>query len=87
MNDSASEEDRRIVQEIAGRFGPASFMRRARLVETSWAQLLERGGHARLEMLAMVRLRLGQLHAARRRWETLHPWLPEDADRDADPAA
>jgi hypothetical protein len=81
MNDSASEEDRRIVQEIAGRFGPAAFMRRAKLVETTWTQLLERGNHARLECLAMVRLRLGQLHALAGVWETLHPWLPEDADR------
>jgi hypothetical protein len=81
MNDSASEEDRRIVQEIAGRFGPASFMRRAKLVETTWARLLEQGHHARREQLAMVRLRVGQLHALPGGWDALHPLLPDDADR------
>ncbi len=80
MNDSTSEEDRRIVQEIAGRFGPASFMRRAKLVETSWARLLERGDHARREHLAMVRLRVGQLHALAGE-DALRRLLPDDADR------
>jgi hypothetical protein len=81
MNGSASEEDRRIVQEIAGRFGPASFMRRAKLVETTWAVLLEQGNHARREHLAMVRLRVGQLHALAGGWEALRPLMPDAADR------
>jgi hypothetical protein len=81
MNDSASEEGRRIVQEIAGRFGPASFMRRAKLIETTWARVLEQGDHARREQLAMVRLRVGQLHALAGGWDALRPLVPDDADR------
>jgi hypothetical protein len=81
MSNSASDEDRRIVQEIAGRFGAPAFVRRARLVETSWTQLLEHGGKLRLQRLDMVGLRLGQLLALAGAWEALHPLLPEDADR------
>src|SRR6478735_3144042 len=71
-----SEEDRRVVQEIAGRAGPPAFIRRAKLVEATWAALLERCSKARLERLTFVRLRLGQLHALAGSWDALHAFMP-----------
>lgn len=82
MSEGTSDADRRIVQEIAGRFGPAAFMRRGKVVETTWARLIESGQHARLEHLEIVRLRLGQLFVLAGEPETLRPWLPDHADRE-----
>ena len=81
MNDCTSDEDRRIVQEIAGRFGPAFVHAPCQAGRNDLARLLEQGGHARRERLAMVRLRVGQLHALAGGWDALHSLVPDDADR------
>ena len=39
MNDGPDDDDRRIVQEMIGRSGAPSSMRRAKLVETACTQL------------------------------------------------
>ena len=73
-------EDRRVVQEIAGRFGPPAFMRRARLVESLWQNLLEIGRTRRLQQLDMVGMRLAQLRDLAGSWEALWPYLGDPAD-------
>jgi hypothetical protein len=79
----AAADDRRIVQEIAGRFGPPAFMRRARLVESLWLQLLDRGRTQRLRYLDMVSMRLAQLRDLAGDWETLRPLLRDETVFDA----
>jgi hypothetical protein len=59
MHDSTSDEDRRVLQEMVGRAGPA-FIRRAKLVETTWTQVVDACAKARLERLAFVGLRLAR---------------------------
>jgi hypothetical protein len=73
-------EDRRIVQEIAGRFGPPAFMRRARLVESLWLNLIEIGRTQRVQRLDMVGMRLAQLRDLAGSWDALHPYLQDEAD-------
>lgn len=71
--------DQRVAQEVMGRFGAPAFMRRARLVETTWAHFVERGKTERMQLLAFVRLRLGQLYALAGTWDALfHCLQPED---------
>lgn len=82
MQEPASEEDQRIVQEMIGRFDAPSFIRRARHVEMTWTQLLDRCAHERLHRLEFVRLRLGQLRALLGSWEALAEWLPEEHERN-----
>ncbi len=62
---------------MAGRSGSPAFIRRARLVETTWNDLLALGTKARLERLTMVRLRLGQLRALAGSWVALGSSLSE----------
>lgn len=80
MDDSSSEEDRRILQEMVGRSGVPAFIRRARLVESTWQALLDACACARLERLTFVRLRLGQLHALAGDWQVIRAAMPNDAD-------
>ena len=82
MDYNSSEEDQRIVQEIASLFDAPAYIRRARLVETSWLDLLSRLGGVRRKQLELVRLRLGQLLALAGGWEALRSWLPDEKDRD-----
>jgi hypothetical protein len=83
MSESASDEDRRIVNEMIGRFEAPSFIRRARLVETSWDELLERCTQERIRQLEFVRLRLGQLVAMAGSWHTIGSLLADDVNLDA----
>lgn len=80
MHDATSEEDRRILQEIAGRAGAPAFIRRAKLVETTWVALLDHCARTRLEKLAFVRLRIGQLHALAGTWDALRSFVPDATD-------
>jgi hypothetical protein len=79
MHDNTADEDRRILQEMVGRAGP-SFIRRARLVETTWTALLEACAHARQQELTFVRLRLGQLRALAGDWDVIRAGLADPAD-------
>jgi hypothetical protein len=80
MDENTPDEDRRIVQEIAGRFDAPSFMRRAKLVETSWNNLVEQLALLRRKKLEMVALRLGQLHALAGSWDSLRERLASEED-------
>jgi hypothetical protein len=71
MNDEYQDEDRAILNEMIGRFDSPSFIRRARLVETTWLQVLERCAKARHERLTIVGLRLAQLRALAGSWEAI----------------
>lgn len=80
MNDTGSEEDRKILQEMVGRFGAPAFVRRGKLVETTWTHLLEACAMARIERLAFVRLRLGQLLALAGGWDAVRGAVRSDAE-------
>ena len=58
----------------------AAFIRRAKLVETTWSCLLDACARARLERLAFVRLRLGQMRALAGDWDVIRASLPHDDD-------
>ncbi|HZZ78282.1 MAG TPA: hypothetical protein VFE62_07175 [Gemmataceae bacterium] len=73
-------EDRRIVQEIAGRFGPPAYMRRARLIESTWSHLVESGRSLRLQHLDMVGMRLAQLRDLAGTWDALRPIVRDSTD-------
>jgi hypothetical protein len=83
MSESASDEDRRIVNEMIGRFEAPSFIRRARLVETSWDALVERCTQERIQQLEFVRLRLGQLVALAGSWDAVGSLLANDDELNA----
>jgi hypothetical protein len=80
MHDSTSEEDRRVLQEMVGRSGSPAFIRRAKLVETSWLTLVETCATARFERLQFVRLRMGQLRALAGGFDALRSYLPHASD-------
>lgn len=80
MSNASSEEDRRILQEMFGRSGSPAFIRRAKLVEDAWEELLARCRKARGERLVFVRLRLGQLHALAGGWDLLKSFVPLDQE-------
>jgi hypothetical protein len=73
------DDDRALFQQMVGQFGGPAFLRRARRADHALAHLLQRLRHARLEMLAMVRLRLGQLHALAGGWERLGRFVDADS--------
>jgi len=81
VNENLHDEDQRIIQEITGRFGAPSFIRRAKQVEVAWSNLVERLEQMRRQQLEMVGLRLGQLSARAGTWEALRGLL-RDADLD-----
>lgn len=58
-------------QYVVAQFGGPAFMRRAQRAENALADLLQHLRDARHELLAMVRLRLGQLHALAGGWGQL----------------
>ena len=81
MNENVHYEDQRITQEITGRFGAPSFIRRAKQVEVAWSNLVERLEQLRRQQLEIVGLRLGQLSAKAGSWNALRGLL-SDADLD-----
>ncbi len=80
MGEEHYDEDRQILNEMIGRYRAPSFIRRAKLVETTWSQLLERAAKARRDRLAFVGLRLGQLRALAGNWDALRALLPDEDD-------
>src|SRR5437879_3390319 len=80
MSDEHPDEDRQILNEMIGRFNAPSFIRRARLVETTWSQLLERCAKARRDRLTFVGLRLAQLLALAGSWDIIRVSLLTDDD-------
>src|SRR5687767_3317448 len=80
MDQNAVDADQRIAKEITGRFGAPSFMRRAKQVEATWRDLLDRLASARRENLEMVRLRLGQVRARAGEWEALRDLVGDGLD-------
>jgi hypothetical protein len=80
--DGTSEEDRRILQEMCGRFGTPAFVRRAKLVETSWTELMTVCENNRNDQLAFVGLRLAQLLALAGGWDMIRANLDNTAQMD-----
>ncbi len=80
MGEEHYDEDRQILSEMIGRYSAPSFIRRAKLVETTWGQLVERCEKGRRERLTFVALRLGQLHALAGSWDRVREWLPGEDD-------
>lgn len=66
-------------QQVVARYGGPAFMRRAQRAETALSELLNRLRQTRDDWLAMVRLRLGQLHALAGGWERLARFVAADS--------
>jgi hypothetical protein len=79
---SAGDDDRRILQQLLGRGGPA-FVRRAKRMEDAERALLDRLCKKRDENLSMVRLRIGQLRALAGDWNALRPFLGAEYSLDS----
>lgn len=63
---------------VLGQLGEPAFVRRGRLVQAAFEQVLARCRHQRREWLDMVRLRLGQLRCLAGGWDALGPLLSRD---------
>src|SRR5438105_481966 len=57
------DEDRRIINQVVGAFGPPAFARRGIRVQGAYEELVQRCQAKRYELLEMTRLRLATLHA------------------------
>jgi hypothetical protein len=68
-------DDSRELREIMAQFDAPAYVRRARHVEGTYEDLLERCRRQRQEWLTLVRTRLGQLAALSNEWEALRPTL------------
>jgi hypothetical protein len=66
-------------QYVVAQFGGPAFLRRAQRAENALTELLHRLRSTRHEWLAMVRLRLGQLHALAGGWESLARFVSVDS--------
>src|SRR5438128_7506560 len=66
-------------QYVVAQFGGPSFLRRAQRAEYTLTSLLDRLRYTRVERLALVRLRLGQLHALAGSWERLGRFVAADS--------
>jgi len=77
MNDpvTVGSEDARELRELMAHFDAPAYVRRARHVDGTYEQLLERCRCLRQEWLTMVRTRLGQLAALSDGWEAIRPAL------------
>jgi hypothetical protein len=85
MNDLPSagqDEERRIFQQLLGRYDAPAFVRRVRNLEGALAAILDRCRQQRTEWATMARLRLGQLRDLAGEWRALRPWLLNDAQLD-----
>jgi hypothetical protein len=74
------EDGREAFNEALARYDGPAYMRRARRVQASHDELLDRCRRQRDEWLAVVRLRLGTLHALAGSWEALTPHLPDEGE-------
>src|SRR5438876_53836 len=74
------DEDRRIINQVVGAFGPPAFARRGIRVQAAFEELMQRCQAKRHDLLAMTRLRLATLHALiAGEWMRLNVFLNEIA--------
>ena len=78
MSDATIPDHDDGLQEMQSRFGAPAFVRRARQVQDAFDALVQQGRVQREQRLAMVRLRLGLLHALAGGWDALRPLLVDD---------
>ena len=72
------DDDQHIFQKMLGYYDGPAFMRRAKQVEDAERLLHEQLTAKRLEGLAIVRLRVGQLRALAGDWHEVRPLLDDD---------
>jgi hypothetical protein len=72
------EDGRQAFNEALARYDGPAYLRRARRVQTSYDELLDRCRRQREEWLGMVRVRLGHLRALAGSWEVLAPCLADE---------
>ena len=80
MHDSPahSRDEDRLLKQVIGYFDDPSYVRRARRVEEALEELLAFCRAKRTEWLAIVRIRLGMLHALAGDWAALRPHMADD---------
>jgi hypothetical protein len=71
-------DDDRLMKQLLGHYDVPAYVRRARRVQEAFDDLLARCRRQRDEWLAMVRIRLGTLHALAQDWSALQPWLADE---------
>jgi hypothetical protein len=72
------QDDDRLVKQVMGHFDVPAYVRRARSVEEALDELLVFCRGKRAEWLALVRMRLGMLHALAGDWAALRPYVTDD---------
>lgn len=72
------DDENALFKQFIAQFGEPAFVRRARRVKEAYEHLVYHCRHRRDELLAMVRLRIGILHARAGEWSALRPLLPEE---------
>ena len=73
------DDDQQIIQKMLGYYDAPAFVRRVKRLEDAERIMHEHLAAKRLENLAMVRLRIGQLRALAGDWPALRPLLGDDA--------
>ena len=76
------DEELRLRMMIAAQYDAPAYIRRARAVEQSYDDLLDRCRRRRAELLAGIRLHLGSLRAGAGTWDALRPLLADDGQID-----
>ena len=76
------DSDRKTFQQVVAQYGAPAFARRAQEVQEALHLLLDRCRQRREELLKMVRIHLGTLHALAGDWAALRPWLEDDEALD-----
>jgi hypothetical protein len=72
------EDGRQAFNEVLAHYDGPAYLRRARRVQGSYDELLDRCRRQRGEWLGMVRVRLGHLRALAGSWEVLAPCLADE---------
>jgi hypothetical protein len=79
---AGANDERRIFQKMLGLYDAPAFVRRTRRLEDAECLFIEHVQKLRLDKLAMVRLRVGQLRCLAGDWDALRPLVasPESLD-------
>src|SRR5438105_14237923 len=79
---SSRDEELRLRMVIVAQYDAPAYIRRARAVETAYADLLDSCRGQRANWLFGVRLHLGELRAGAGDWPALRPLLADDEQID-----
>ena len=76
------DESAEVFKRFLSQYDAPAYIRRARGVQAAFDRLLEHCRRRRAEWLAIVRLRIGMLHALAGDWSNLRPFLADEEQLD-----